>query len=107
MTYYKKHVFVCVNEREAGKRCCHASGSDELQQYAKQKIRELKLDGSGGIRINRSGCLGRCKLGPVLVVYPDNVWYHCETKADVDELIEKHLLQGKPVRRLMLDDDER
>ncbi|PIQ42758.1 MAG: 2Fe-2S ferredoxin [Gammaproteobacteria bacterium CG11_big_fil_rev_8_21_14_0_20_46_22] len=104
MGYYKSHVFMCVNEREEGKRCCHASGADELQQYAKQKIRELKLDGSQGIRINRAGCLGRCKLGPVLVVYPDNVWYHYETQADIDEIIESHLVGGVVVERLRLQE---
>ena len=50
----------------------------------------------------RSGCLDRCELGPVMVIYPDGIWYHYETEADIDEILESHVLNDAPVERLRL-----
>jgi (2Fe-2S) ferredoxin len=55
------------------------------------------------VRINKAGCLNRCELGPVLVVYPEAVWYTFVDEQDIDEIIESHLINGKPVQRLMVD----
>lgn len=57
------------------------------------------------MRINKAGCLGRCDDGPVLVVYPDNVWYTYLDEEDVDEIINEHLLHGRIVERLRLPDE--
>ena len=65
----------------------------------KAKVRELKLE---RVRINASGCLDRCEHGPVMVIYPEGVWYSCKTRSDVDEVIETHLRGGKEVPRLKL-----
>ena len=54
------------------------------------------------MRINASGCLDRCELGPTMVVYPDAVWYRYRTRADVDEILDSHVVRGRPVERLML-----
>lgn len=63
----------------------------------------MGLIGEAQYRVNKSGCLGRCELGPVLVVYPDGVWYTYESTADIDEIIESHLLNGQIVSRLLVD----
>jgi (2Fe-2S) ferredoxin len=55
------------------------------------------------VRINKAGCLDRCELGPVLVVYPEAVWYTFVDQHDIDEIIQSHLIEGKPVERLMVD----
>ena len=55
------------------------------------------------MRINKAGCLDRCELGPVMVVYPEAVWYTFVDKEDIDEIIQSHLVEGKPVERLMVD----
>lgn len=65
------------------------------------------MAGEGGVRINTAGCLDRCELGPVLVVYPDATWYTYVDRADLDEIMEKHLSNGRIVRRLLLDVDKR
>lgn len=96
---FEKHVFVCVNEREAGKQCCNASGSVEVWSAFKEKIKERKL--AGKIRINKAGCLDQCAKGVSVVVYPDGTYYGHVTVADVDEIIESHLLHGIPVARLV------
>jgi (2Fe-2S) ferredoxin len=57
------------------------------------------------VRINASGCLDRCELGPTMVIYPEGVWYHYESREDVDEILETHLVQGGRVERLVLSPD--
>ncbi|MBT4932055.1 MAG: (2Fe-2S) ferredoxin domain-containing protein [Rhodospirillaceae bacterium] len=105
MSYYRLHVFCCTNQRpETHPRgSCAARGSVKLRDYMKVRAKELGLL---GIRINSAGCLDRCELGPVVVVYPGGIWYRMETRDDVDEILEQHLQDGKPVERLMLKDDE-
>ena len=61
--------------------------------------------GLSRIRINAAGCLNRCELGPTVVVYPDGIWYHMETRKDVDEILELHLRGGTTVQRLLLKAD--
>ena len=100
--YYKYHVFFCLNQREAGAACCANHGSAGLQDYAKQRIKALGLSGKGSIRINKAGCLDRCDEGLVLVVYPDEVWYTYVDRADIDEIIDSHLVKGTPVARLRI-----
>ena len=55
-----------------------------------------------GVRINTSGCLDRCELGPTMVIYPEGVWYRVQTTQDVDEILKAHVIQGGRVKRLML-----
>lgn len=71
-----------------------------MQAYAKDRIKTLGLNGKKKIRINQAGCLDRCDQGPVLVVYPDNVWYTYVDQHDIDEIIDSHLIKGVPVERL-------
>lgn len=102
--FYRCHVFCCVNQREEGhpRGCCADKGSAGLRDYMKARAKEMGLK---GVRINASGCLDRCELGPSVVIYPEGVWYRCETKADVDEVLETHVRDGGRVPRLMMDAD--
>lgn len=106
MSYYRKHLFFCTNRRadDAERPSCALCGSPELRGWAKARIRDLGMAGPGGVRVNTAGCLDRCELGPVLVVYPDAVWYTYIDEDDLEEIIQSHLVEGKPVRRLMLPD---
>lgn len=103
MTYYKKHVFFCTNQRLDGKQCCEDANASHMRQYAKKKLRAKQLDGPGGVRINAAGCLDRCAEGPVLVIYPEAVWYTFDDEHDVDEIIEKHIENDQIVERLLVD----
>jgi (2Fe-2S) ferredoxin len=58
--------------------------------------------GKGGFGVSESRCLGRCEHGPVVVVYPDDIWYQYIDEEDVDEIIESHLIGGKIVERLTI-----
>lgn len=101
-SYYEHHVFFCLNQRDSGRVCCADSGAAHAQQHAKQRIKELGLNGCGKVRINKAGCLDRCEEGPVLVVYPEGVWYTYVDTQDIDEIIDSHLVGGKIVERLKI-----
>lgn len=102
MSHYKHHVFFCCNQREGGARCCCDHGAQDMRDYAKQKVKELKLSGAGKVRINQAGCLDRCDEGPVIVVYPEAVWYTYVDREDIDEIISEHLQHGRVVERLKI-----
>jgi (2Fe-2S) ferredoxin len=101
-SYYQRHVFFCTNRRDDGRACCAAASSEAMQAHAKARVKELGLSGAGKVRVNKAGCLDRCELGPVAVVYPEGVWYTFVDKSDVDEIVESHLRDGRPVERLRL-----
>ena len=82
--------------------CCACHGSEALREYAKKRIKELKLSGPGNVRINQAGCLDRCEEGPVVVVYPEEVWYTYVDEKDIDEIIDEHLVNGRVVDRLRI-----
>lgn len=102
MSYYKHHVFFCTNERDDGRPSCGDRSSSDLRDYAKKKCKSLGLSGHGKVRVNNAGCLDRCEEGPIIVVYPEEVWYHYETEADVDEIVSEHLQAGRVVERLRI-----
>lgn len=104
MSYYQRHIFFCVNDRGAGadRPSCNQCGSALMRDYAKKKVKALGLSGPGQIRVNQAGCLDRCEEGPACVVYPEGVWYTYVDEQDIDEIIESHLVNGKPVERLMI-----
>ena len=102
MSYFKRHVFFCLNERDDGSACCARHNAAEMQAYAKQRVKQLGLAGPGKVRVNKSGCLDRCDEGPVVVVYPDGVWYTYVDQHDIDEIIDSHVLHGRVVERLKI-----
>lgn len=102
MSYYKHHVFFCVNQRKDGEACCNDHGAEAMRGYAKDKIKALKLNGPGKVRVNSAGCLDRCTQGPVLVVYPQETWYTYVDKEDIDEIISEHIQHGRVVERLKI-----
>ena len=104
--YYKHHIFFCCNQRDNGARCCNDSGATAVRDYAKSRVKELELSGPGKVRVNMAGCLDRCDEGPVIVVYPEGVWYTYVDREDVDEIISEHLQNGRIVERLRLPETE-
>ncbi len=104
--FYQRHVFCCTNQREPGhvRGCCRDKGAADLRDYMKSRAKDMKLR---RVRINLSGCLDRCELGPTMVIYPEGVWYSYQTEADVDEILVRHLRDGERVERLMLTPGQR
>lgn len=93
---------MCVNERPADhpKGCCKAKGGVEVRDEIKTQLAARGL--AATVRANNAGCLDQCAQGVAVVVYPEQVWYGNVTVADVAELIDQHIVNGKAVERLML-----
>jgi (2Fe-2S) ferredoxin len=99
---YERHVFVCTNERPPGhpRGCCAAKGSVEIRERLKALVKSRGL--AGRVRVNAAGCLDFCETGVSIVVYPENVWYGHVALGDLEEIVDRHLLRGEPVTRLLL-----
>ena len=103
MSHYAHHVFFCTNDRDDGRQACNQCGAKKAREYVKKRCKELGITGPGQVRINTAGCLDRCELGPVIVVYPDETWYTYVDRDDLDEIIDRHLVNGETVDRLLID----
>ena len=105
MAKFEKHIFICTNQRPDGnpRGCCDPSGGSELQRAFKEKLNQRGIPNSK-VRANKAGCLDQCEAGPTVVVYPDAVWYGGVTLADVDEIIDSHIVGGHSVERLIIPD---
>ncbi len=103
--FFRHHVFYCTNKRPENhlRGSCAHKESVKLRNYMKARAKEMGLE---GVRINSAGCLDRCERGPVLVVYPEEIWYRCRTREDIDAVLTGHLRDGIPVERLMLGADD-
>ncbi len=100
MRPYKHHVFVCE-----GKRCGDKNSKEVLNEF-RQRARQRGID---GVKITRCGCMGVCKetseagkLSPVVVVYPEGVWYKNVSVDDVAEIVDGHFVKGASVERLLI-----
>ncbi len=104
MKRFEKHIFICENKRPPGhpRGCCADKNSHELKVLFKKKLKHLNL--STKVRANTAGCLDACEYGAVVVIYPEQVWYGNVTVDDVDEIIEKHILNDEIVERLTIKD---
>ena len=98
---FKKHIFICANQRAEGQRvCCGEAKGMELTALFKKQLKDKGL--SGSMRAQRTGCFDFCENGPNIVVYPEGVFYGNVQPEDVEEIVEQHLKQNKPVERLKL-----
>lgn len=109
MPRFQHHIFFCENERDPSdpRGSCSRRGSAALRDHAKQRAHALGLKGK--VRVNMAGCLDACAQGPAVVVYgaadpPEGVWYSPKTIEDVDEIIDRHLVNGERVERLLMKD---
>lgn len=98
---YKKHVFICTNQKAAPKKSCGEVHGDELVDAFKTALAERGL--LKEMRAQRTGCLDACAFGPTLVVYPEGTYYGNVQLSDVNEIVETHLINGQPVERLKLN----
>ena len=102
MSYFEKHIFFCLNDRGENQTCCNNFGATFLQKYAKERLKKVKSKSRHRVRVNRAGCLSRCDEGPVLVVYPEGIWYQYIDQSDIDEIIDSHIIGNKVVKRLQI-----
>lgn len=99
-SYYRHHVFFCLNQRSNGEASCGDHHPQAAFDHCKARVKAEGLAGPGKVRVNKAGCLDRCAGGPVVVVYPEGVWYSYVDQADIDEIVDAHLKNGQVVERL-------
>jgi (2Fe-2S) ferredoxin len=104
-SYYQRHIFFCLNQRDKGQACCAEHAAQAAFDHCKKQVKVAGLAGPGQVRVNKAGCLDRCAGAPVAVVYPEAVWYTFVDNADIDEIVESHLKNGQVVERLLLAPD--
>ncbi len=104
MSRYERHVFVCINQRPPGhpKGCCHDKGSEEIRALLKAELKRRGMTTT--VRANNSGCLDACEYGPTLVIYPEGIWYGKVTVEDVPEIIDRTIIGGEVIQRLLIPD---
>lgn len=104
--YYRLHIFACTNTRpeKHPRGSCAVRGGQKLRDYMKARAKELGIE---AVRVNSAGCLDRCERGPVIVIYPEGVWYSAQSFEDIDEILDTHVINGGRVDRLMLSPDDK
>ncbi len=98
---FKYHVIACFTKRPPGhpRGSCMESGAQPLWEHLQKKVEAQRLT---DVCVTASGCLSFCRAGPLMVVYPEGVWYHPETSEDIDEIVDRHFGAGEPVERLII-----
>ena len=97
MGQYDRHVFVCTS----GETCPTQGDVEAFVKALREGVRGANLQGE--VRVNKAGCFSQCGHGPMLVFYPENVWYGGVQESDLKEIFESHIRDGKPVARLIYD----
>ncbi len=97
MGQYERHVFVCTS----GETCPTQGDTEKYVKVLREGMRQAGRQGD--VRINKAGCFSQCGHGPMIVVYPDNVWYAGVQESDLQEILTSHIVGGKPVERLRYD----
>jgi len=100
---YDKHIFICTNQRPpaAPRKSCGEAHGLEIVDAFKKKLKEMNLPVK--IRAQKSGCLDICDFGQTIVVYPEGVFYVGVELGDIDEIINEHIINNRPVERLRLE----
>ena len=102
MEPFRHHAFVCNQEKSDGATCCAGGGSAKVLEALHRELGAAGL--SDDVQVSTCGCLGLCESGPVMVVYPEGAWYTKLTSEEIPEIVTSHLLNGKPVPRLLRED---
>jgi (2Fe-2S) ferredoxin len=95
MGQYRTHVFVCTS----GDTCPTQGDVEQFVKYLRGEVVKAKLHAD--VRVNKAGCFSQCGWGPMMVVYPDDVWYCGVQQSDLQEIFQSHIVGGKPVDRLV------
>jgi len=96
---FSRHIFLCADQSEA--KCCAHEAGVESWEFLKRRLKELQAPGAAGILRSKANCLRVCARGPIAVVYPEGVWYHSCTPANLERIIQEHLIGGRVVEEFV------
>ena len=97
MGQYERHVFVCTS----GETCPEQGDTEKFVKILRERARQVGQPGD--VRVNKAGCFSQCGRGPMIVFYPEDVWYAGVQESDLDEIFTSHIVGGRPVERLRYD----
>ncbi|WP_074651793.1 (2Fe-2S) ferredoxin domain-containing protein [Terriglobus roseus] len=106
MSVPERQILVCMNERDpdASRPSCRNEGAKKLKDELKDLVKDAGL--KGRVRVLETSCMDQCEHAAVCVVYPDNVWYSFTKAKDAEDIVQQHLVGGKPVEHLLHDAPE-
>jgi (2Fe-2S) ferredoxin len=102
MPPFTSHIFVCCNRREPGhtRGCCDPDGATQLRDRFKSELKRRQLGPL--VRANQAGCLDQCEYGPIVVIYPQAIWYGRVQLDDVPRIIEETVVAGRVLTDLLI-----